>query len=115
MRTVTILFAEPYTPSATRPPATPGECAGEILSHYADHNNAYNNAHPCPGIDCNLIPSRGTGSGSLVWVVGPVVAGIAMATVVVLVIVFRRRAQPLKQPMDGGQVADLKQVYLKAS
>ena len=68
-----------------------------------------------PGIDCNLIPSRGTGSGSLVWVVGPVVAGIAMATVVVLVIVFRRRAQPLKQPMDGGQVADLKQVYSKAS
>ena len=69
-----------------------------------DHNNDHNNAHPCPGIDCNLIPSRGTGSGSLVWVVGPVVAGIAMATVVVLVIVFRRRAQPLKQPMDGGQV-----------
>ena len=109
MRTVTILLAEPYTPSATRPPATPGECAGEILlhyDHYNDQNNDHNNAHPCPGIDCNLIPSRGTGSGSLVWVVGPVVAGIAMATVVVLVIVFRRRAQPLKQPMDGGQVGN---------
>ena len=38
------------------------------------------------------------------WVVGPVVAGIGLALLVVLVIVFRRRQQPLKQPMDGGQV-----------
>ena len=32
------------------------------------------------------------------------VAGIGLALLVVLVIVFRRRQQPLKQPMDGGQV-----------
>jgi len=73
---------EPYTPSATRPPATPGECSG---------------------IDCNLIPSH-TPKTSLVWVVGPVVAGIGLALLVVLFIVFRRRRQPLKQPMDSAQV-----------
>ena len=67
----------------TRPPATPGDCSG---------------------IDCNLIPSQ-TPRSSLVWVVGPVVAGIGLALLVVLVIVFRRKRQPLKQPMDGGQVS----------
>ena len=76
------LFLEPYTPSATRPPATPGECSG---------------------IDCNLIPNPARGA-SLGWVVGPVVAGIGLALLVVFVIVFKRKRQPLKQPMDGGQV-----------
>ena len=75
--------AEPYTPSATRPPATAGDCSD--------------------GLDCNLIPSKSPGS-SMLWVVGPVVAGIGLALLVVLFIVFRRRRQPLKQPMDGGQV-----------
>ena len=55
------------------------------------------------GIDCNLIPSQTRGA-SLGWVVGPVVAGIGLALLVVFVIVFKRKRQPLKQPMDGGQV-----------
>ena len=32
------------------------------------------------------------------------VAGIGLALLVVFVIVFKRKRQPLKQPMDGGQV-----------
>ena len=39
-------------------------------------------------VDCDLIPSRPSRT-SLVWVVGPVVAGIGLALLVVLVIVFR--------------------------
>ena len=70
-------------PSATRPPAT-----------MSDH---------CDEVDCDLIPSHPSRT-SLLWVVGPVVAGIGLALLVVLVIVFRRRRQPLKQPMDSGQV-----------
>ena len=31
-------------------------------------------------------------------------AGIGLALLVVFVIVFKRKRQPLKQPMDGGQV-----------
>ena len=75
---------EPYTPSATRPPATPGDCRG---------GEEY----------CDILPSH-TPKTSLVWVVGPVVAGIGLALLVVLFIVFRRRRQPLKQPMDSAQV-----------
>ena len=59
---------EPYMPSATRPPAT-----------MSDH---------CDEVDCDLIPSHPSRT-SLVWVVGPVVAGIGLALLVVLVIVFR--------------------------
>ena len=57
----------------------------------------------CDEVDCDLIPSA-TSRTSLVWVVGPVVAGIGLALLVVMVIVFRRRRQPLKQPMDSAQV-----------
>ena len=39
-------------------------------------------------VDCDLIPSHPSRT-SLVWVVGPVVAGIGLALLVVLVIVFR--------------------------
>ena len=41
---------------------------------------------------------------NLVWVVGPVVAGIGLAAIVVMVILFKRRRHPVKQPMDGGQI-----------
>ena len=42
---------------------------------------------------------------NLLWVVIPVVAGIGLAVVVVVFIVFRRkRLGPVKQPMDGGQL-----------
>lgn len=41
---------------------------------------------------------------NLVWVVGPVVAGIGLAAIVVLVILFKRRRHPVKQPMDAGQI-----------
>jgi hypothetical protein len=41
---------------------------------------------------------------NLLWVVIPVVAGISLAIVVVVVIVFRRKRSPVKQPMDSGQL-----------
>jgi netrin-G3 ligand len=41
---------------------------------------------------------------NLVWVVGPVVAGIGLAAIVVMVILFKRRRHPVKQPMDAGQI-----------
>jgi netrin-G3 ligand len=41
---------------------------------------------------------------NLLWVVGPVVAGIGLAIIVVMVIMFKRRRHPIKQPMDSGQV-----------
>ena len=55
------------------------------------------------GIDCIDVPRPQHGS-TFVWVVGPVVAGIGLALLVVFFIVYRRRRAPLKQPMDGGQV-----------
>ena len=64
---LTLVFcSEPYAPSATRPPATAGDC---------------------DGLDCSVISPQP--KSSLVWVVGPVVAGIGLALLVVLVIVFR--------------------------
>ena len=100
-----IFFSEPYTPSATRPPATPGECSGKTNKNpsFIDQSEAFIVHSNCSGIDCNLIPSQTRGA-SLGWVVGPVVAGIGLALLVVFVIVFKRKRQPLKQPMDGGQV-----------
>ena len=75
-------FLEPYMPSATRPPAT------DICE---DMNNC-----------STILP--GPRRSSFLWVVGPVLAAIGLATVVVLVILFKRRRHPVKQPMDAGQV-----------
>ena len=63
------------------------------------------------GIDCIDVPRPQHGS-TFVWVVGPVVAGIGLALLVVFFIVYRRRRAPLKQPMDGGQVGNIIDVKL---
>ena len=68
---------EPYEPSATRPPQDPGDCPkGELCGP---------GGFPMP-----------TQKASMVWVIGPVLAGIGLALLVVLIIICRRRRQPLK-------------------
>ena len=69
-------------PSATRPPP----------DDPCDDMNTCSNIMPDPR------------RNNLLWVVGPVVAGIGLAIIVVMVIMFKRRRHPIKQPMDSGQV-----------
>ena len=70
-------------PSVTRPTPTDPICD--------DLNNC-----------SNILPDPRR--ANLLWVVVPVVAGIGLAIVVVLVILFKRKRHPVKQPMDAGQV-----------